>query len=232
MNPTILVVEDDRRIAALVCKNLEAAGFRPVAVYRGDEAEPAVSKHAPVLVILDVMLPGVDGLEVLRRLRQRHQVPVLMLTARNTETDKVLGFEIGADDYLTKPFGTRELVARVRALLRRSGGGLSEEQVLERGPLSIDAARRTVTLNGRPVAVTTLELDLLAFLAARPGRVFSREALMDQVWGEGRVVDERSIDSLVSRLRRKLEPDAASPRFLQTVWGAGYRFSETGSEEP
>ncbi len=238
MSPTVLIVEDDRRIAALVAKNLEASGFKTVSVFRGDEAEQAVSKHAPSLVVLDVMLPGVDGLEVLRRLRRRHATPVLLLTARNTETDKVLGFEIGADDYLTKPFGTRELVARVRALLRRSSGAtVGDEQILRRGELEIDGARRRVTLKNQEVEVTTLEFDLLAFLAARPGRVFSREALMDQVWGEGRVVDERSIDSLVSRLRRKLEPEPSSPRYLQTVWGAGYRFnehpdSEGGGEDP
>ena len=226
MNPTVLIVEDDRRIAALVAKNLEAAGFRTAAIHRGDEAEDAVSKHAPVLVILDVMLPGVDGLEVLRRLRERHQIPVLMLTARNTETDKVLGFEIGADDYLTKPFGPRELVARVRALLRRSGTGTTNQEILRRGELEIDAAKRVVHLSSSKLDITTLEFDLLFFLASRPGRVFSRESLMDQVWGEGRVVDERSIDSLVSRLRRKLEPEPSSPRYLQTVWGAGYRFNE------
>ena len=229
MNPTVLVVEDDRRIATLVSKHLEATGFRPIVISRGDEAEQAVAKHAPVLVILDVMLPGVDGLEVLRRLRKRGSIPVLMLTARNTETDKVLGFELGADDYLSKPFGTRELIARVRALLRRSGGD-DPGQMLKLGELSIDPSRRTVTLARQNIELTTLEFDLLAFLVARPGRVFSREALMDQVWGEGRVVDERSIDSLVSRLRKKLESEPSSPRHLQTVWGAGYRFNEPSSE--
>ncbi|MCG8462091.1 MAG: response regulator transcription factor, partial [Holophagales bacterium] len=152
------------------------------------------------------------------------RVPVLMLTARSSESDKVLGFELGADDYLTKPFGTRELVARVRALLRRAGD--TENRILERGDLTIDPARRTVERRRTRIELTSLEFDVLSFLAARPGRVFSREALMDQVWGEGRVVDDRSIDSLISRLRRKLEPDPASPRYLQTVWGAGYRFAE------
>ncbi|MEM8933209.1 MAG: response regulator transcription factor [Acidobacteriota bacterium] len=225
MLPTVLIVEDDRRIAALVSKNLEAAGFRPVEVHRGDLAEAAVAQHAPSLVILDLSLPGADGLEVLRRLRAHSEVPVLLLTARSTETDKVLGFEIGADDYLTKPFGTRELVARARALLRRTRSA-GEDRVLERDGLRVDFARRTVERDGRAVEVTTLEFDLLAFLAGRPGRVFTREALLDQVWGEGRVVDDRSIDSLVSRLRRKIEPDPSSPRYLQTVWGAGYRFAD------
>jgi DNA-binding response OmpR family regulator len=148
-----------------------------------------------------------------------------MVTARSSEGDKLLGLEIGADDYITKPFSTAELVARVRALLRRSSGTL-RERPLEVGPLRIDPARRAVELAGQSVPLTTLEFDLLYFLASRPGRVFSREALMEHVWGSDRVVDDRSIDSLVSRLRRKLERDPAQPRFVQTVWGAGYRFTE------
>ena len=224
MTPTVLIVEDDPRIATLVAKHLGTAGLRCVEVRRGEEAEAAAEKHAPSLVILDIGLPGVDGLEILRRLRQRSDVPILMLTARSTETDKVLGFEIGADDYLTKPFGTRELVARARALLRRAGG--TTDRSVEVGALHVDPGRRAVERDGEPVDVTSLEFDLLHFLASRPGRVFSREALMDQVWGEGRVVDDRSIDSLISRLRRKLEPVPAKPVYLQTVWGAGYRFAE------
>lgn len=224
MTPTVLIVEDDTRISALVAKHLGTAGLRCVEVNRGEEAEAAAEKHAPSLVILDIGLPGVDGLEILRRLRRRSDVPILMLTARSTETDKVLGFEIGADDYLTKPFGTRELVARARALLRRAGG--TSERPVEVGALRIDPGRRVVARDGERVDVTSLEFDLLHFLATRPGRVFSREALMDQVWGEGRVVDDRSIDSLISRLRRKLEPVPSKPVYLQTVWGAGYRFAE------
>lgn len=225
MQPTVLIVEDDPKIAGLVAKNLDAAGFRAVEVHRGDQAESAVERHAPALVILDITLPGIDGLELLRRIRRNNGVPILMLTARSTETDKVLGFEIGADDYVTKPFSPRELVARARALLRRTSAG-GGEAVLVRGALAIDPARRSVERDGVAVEVTTLEFDLLYFLAQRPGRVLSRQALLDQVWGEGRVVDDRSIDSLVSRLRRKLEPDPSSPRYLQTVWGAGYRFAD------
>jgi DNA-binding response OmpR family regulator len=215
MRPTILVVEDDRRIAALVSKNLEAAGFICHEVHDGESALERVEQLDPALLVLDIMLPGIDGLELTRILRRDRAVPILLLTARNTDTDKVLGLEIGADDYLTKPFSTRELVARVRALLR--------------GGLEIDPARRAVIRDGADVPVTSLEFDLLYFMAMRPGRVFSRDALMAQVWGEDRVVDERSIDSLVSRLRRKLEADPARPRYLQTVWGAGYRFAESGS---
>jgi DNA-binding response OmpR family regulator len=218
----ILVVEDDSRIADLIARNLEAAGFPCVLAADGDQALAEFARRKPVLVVLDLGLAGLDGLEVTRRLRRASDVPILMVTARTTESDKLLGLEVGADDYVTKPFSTAELVARVRALLRRSSGQLVERRI-EVGGLRVDPSRRTVELQGRPVALTTLEFDLLYFLAARPGRVFSREALMEQVWGSDRVVDERSIDSLVSRLRHKLESDPASPRYVQTVWGAGYR---------
>jgi len=225
MNPVILIVEDDRRIAELVVKNLTASGYACHVAFDGDSALTEFARLDPALVVLDLGLPGLSGLEVTRRLRRDSDVPILMLTARSSEGDKVFGFEIGADDYLTKPFSTSELVARVRALLRRSGNAV-RERVLTFGALKIDPARREIERDGKGVAVTTLEFDLLYFLASRPGRVFSREALMEQVWGSDRVVDDRSIDSLVSRLRKKLEADPASPRYLQTVWGAGYRFAD------
>jgi DNA-binding response OmpR family regulator len=218
----ILVVEDDSRIADLIARNLEAAGYPCRLAPDGDRALSEFHREKPLLVVLDLGLAGLDGLEVTRRLRRESDVPILMVTARGAESDKLLGLEVGADDYVTKPFSTAELVARVRALLRRSSGQLVERRI-DVGGLAIDPERRTVERDGRPVALTTLEFDLLYFLAARPGRVFTREALMEQVWGSDRVVDERSIDSLVSRLRRKLETDAAAPRYLQTVWGAGYR---------
>jgi two-component system response regulator ResD len=225
MTTRVMIVEDDRSIAEVVARNLEAAGYQCLQIHEGDLAIGAILEHDPALVILDLMLPGVDGLEILRRLRKRRNTPVLMLTARNSEADMILGLELGADDYLAKPFSPRELVARARALLRRTRptGG---EPLLEAGPLAIDVARREVRLDGVQIALTSLEFDLLAFLAGRPGLVFSREQLMAQVWGEDRVVDERSIDSLVSRLRRKLEPRSEGPHFVQTVWGAGYRFTE------
>src|SRR5207249_2756297 len=160
------------------------------------------------------------------RIRRESDVPILVVTARSSESDKLLGLEIGADDYVTKPFSTAELVARVRALLRRSSGTLTE-RILEFETLRIDPGRRIVERERQLVSLTTLEFDLLYFLASRPGRVFSREALMEHVWGTDRVVDDRSIDSLVSRVRRKLESDPSRPRYLQTVWGAGYRFSES-----
>jgi DNA-binding response OmpR family regulator len=225
MADRILIVEDDRSIAELVARNLESCGCECRQVHEGDLAVGAVLDYDPHLVVLDVMLPGLDGLEILRRIRARRDTPVLMLTARSEESDMVLGLELGADDYLTKPFSPRELVARVRALLRRSRPG-SAREVIEVGSLVIDGARRELRRAGKHIELTSLEFELLHFLAGQPGVVFSREALMARVWGEDRVVDVRSIDSLVSRLRRKLEPDPGRPRYLQTVWGAGYRFSE------
>jgi DNA-binding response OmpR family regulator len=221
----ILIVEDDRKIAALVAKHLEATGFRCAQVHEGGAVLDAVDTLQPSLLVLDVMLPVVDGLEITRRIRQQSDVPILMLTARSAEADKVLGFEIGADDYLTKPFSPRELVARVRALLRRALGH-DAMKVLLRGALRIDAAKREVSWKDERIPLTTLEFDVLFVMASHPGRVFGREALMNQVWGQDRVVDGRSIDSLVSRLRRKLEKDPTHPEYIQTVWGAGYRFAE------
>jgi len=223
----ILIAEDDPRIADLISKNLEAAGYEVQQAPDGGRALADLERLKPALVVLDLGLPGVEGLQVLRRVRQTSDTPVLVLTARSAESDKLLGLELGADDYVTKPFSTAELVARVRALLRRSGGSVTE-RTLELSNLRIDPARRTVEREGKPVPLTTLEFDLLYFLASRPGKVFSREALLQQVWGSDRVVDDRSIDSLVSRLRRKLESDPSDPKYLQTVWGAGYRFSDAG----
>ena len=226
MSQRILVVEDDARIADLIYRNLDAAGFECHLSADGGTALADFERVRPVLIVLDLGLPGIDGLEVMRRVRRDSDVPILMVTARGTESDKMLGLELGADDYVTKPFSTGELVARVRALLRRSSGAVVERR-LDLPGLSIDPSRRAVEVEGQPVQLTTLEFDLLHFLASRPGRVFSREALMEQVWGTDRVVDDRSIDSLMSRLRRKVEKDPARPRHLQTVWGAGYRFSES-----
>jgi DNA-binding response OmpR family regulator len=221
----ILIVEDDGRIAELIVRNLEAAGYVCHRSADGGRALADFARLKPALVVLDLGLAGIDGLEVCRRIRKDSDVPILMVTARSGESDKVLGFEVGADDYITKPFSTAELIARVRALLRRSTGAV-REQTLTLGGITIDPARRAVERDGAPVPLTTLEFDLLYFLASHPGRVFSREALLEHVWGDGRVVDDRSIDSLVSRVRRKVELDPANPRYVETVWGAGYRFSE------
>jgi DNA-binding response OmpR family regulator len=221
----ILIVEDDARIADLISKNLGAAGYECHQSPDGGRALADFARLKPSLIVLDLGLGGVDGLEVTRRIRKESDVPILMVTARSSESDKLLGLEIGADDYITKPFSTAELTARVRALLRRSSGTVTE-RVLEIGELRIDPGRRSLERAGAPVPLTTLEFDVLYFLASRAGRVFSREALMEQVWGTDRVVDDRSIDSLISRVRRKLEKDPGNPRYLQTVWGAGYRFAE------
>ena len=228
MKQRVLVVEDDRRIADVVIKNLETAGYECHLSTDGLQALEDFERVHPDLVVLDLGLPGIDGLQVTRRMRRDSDVAILMLTARGSESDKLLGLEIGADDYIAKPFSTAELVARVRALLRRATGTL-RERVLELGPIHIDPTRRTVEREGQAVALTSLEFDLLYFLASRRGRVFSREALMNHVWGEDRVVDDRSIDSLVSRLRRKLEKDPSDPVWVQTVWGAGYRFAEAAT---
>jgi DNA-binding response OmpR family regulator len=225
MTPLILVVEDDRRIAALVAKNLAAAGYECRLAHDGDTALQEFERSRPALMVLDLVLPGLGGLEITRRVRRESDVPILMLTARSSEGDKVLGFELGADDYLTKPFSTSELVARVRALLRRTSVG-PRERVLVLGALRIDPARRDAERDGRRITLTTLEFDLLYFLASRPGHVFSREMLMEKVWGSDRIVGDRSIDNLVSRLRRKLEADPEDPRYLLTVWGAGYKFAD------
>lgn len=224
MPQRVLIVEDETKIAQLVAKNLGAAGLDCTIASDGVRGLDAFHRESPDLVVLDLMLPGMDGLEVCRRIREGSRVPILILTARRAEADIVLGLEVGADDYLVKPFGVRELVARVRALIRR--GGTSDQDPIAIGPLRIDPARRRLENEGREIALTTLEFDLLYFMSTRPGRVFSREQLLEQVWGRDRFVDERSIDSLVSRLRHKIEPDPAHPRFLQTVWGAGYRFAE------
>ena len=220
-----MVVEDDAAIAELVVKNLTAAGFQCHHVSRGDEVLKAIARLNPALLILDIQLPRVDGLELTRRIRQRSDLPILLLTARSSDVDKVLGFELGADDYVTKPFSTTELVARTRALLRRALIAPQQKPV-QCGDLSIDPSSRSVIRGSISIEVTSLEFDLLHFMASQPGRVFSRDALMDQVWSEGRIIDDRSIDSLISRLRRKLEPDPAKPRYIQTVWGAGYRCVE------
>ena len=226
MEPSILIVEDDRRIAALIAKNLEAAGFQCHQTHDGAQALADFERLQPSLLVLDIMLPGLDGLEVTRRIRRKSNAPILILTARSGEGDKVLGFEIGADDYLTKPFSTLELVARVRALLRRAEPREREDILLFPG-LQIDPSRREAERDGQKIALTTLEFDILHFLASHPGRVYTREALMAYVWGDERVVDGRSIDSVISRLRRKLETDPGPPRYVQTVWGAGYRFAES-----
>lgn len=229
--PTILLVEDDPRISGVTRKNLESAGFHCLHAADGPGGLREFERSSPDLIVLDVMLPGLDGLEVTRRIRRTSRVPILMLTARDTESDKVLGLEVGADDYLTKPFSIAEMIARIRALLRRTTPDATAVKVV-RGGLTIDPNERVAVLAGQALDLTALEFDLLEYLARHPRRVFTREALMNQVWGEDRVVDTRSIDSLISRLRKKLGSIPGGSHCINTVWGAGYRFLEPGTGVP
>ena len=218
---TIVVVEDDPNIADLLDMYLRRAGFRVVQAADGRYGLELVGRERPKLVVLDIGLPGdLDGLDVCRQLRTASDVPVLILTARHDEIDRVLGLELGADDYVTKPFSPRELVARVKAILRRSGGETKRPpEVLTVGAVEVDPRRREVRAADLPVELTAREFDLLAHFAANPGLVYSRQQLLDAVWGEGWYGDERTVDVHVRQLRKKL--GEALP--LKTVWGVGYR---------
>lgn len=222
----VLVVEDDPSVAEVVGRYLERDGFVVSGASDGREALGRAVAAAPGLVVLDLSLPGLDGLEVLRRLRALAPVPVVILTARGEESDRVQGLELGADDYVVKPFSPRELVARVRAVLRRtSGSGASGglPDVLRAGELEVDPRAREVRVNGRPVALTAREFDLLVFLMTRRGRVCSREELLEQLWGV-RHGDNATLTVHVRRLREKIEDDPSAPQRITTVWGVGYRF--------
>ena len=233
--PRVLVVEDDQHIRELVALHLDLEGL--VTVQSGDGTGGlALARSEPFdLIVLDLMLPGLDGVTLCRAIRREKlngDVPILMLTARREETDKVLGLDSGADDYLTKPFGIRELIARVRALLRRprrsqlATASLNHGEPVSAGGLVVDPARRHAKVDGREIELTAHEFELLHLLAANPGIVFSREALMQRVWGEDTFVTTRSVDTLVKRLRRKIEPNPEEPRFILTVWGTGYKFAD------
>jgi DNA-binding response OmpR family regulator len=221
----ILVVEDEPAMAGLVRGYLAAEGFDVAVTDDGPSGVEAVRERRPDVVILDVMLPGFDGFEVLRRIRTFSDAYVIMLTARAEEVDRIVGLSVGADDYLVKPFSPRELVARVKALLRRprAVGGEPGGRSLELGELVVDEPTRTATLRDRPVVLTTIEFDLLLTLAQEPGVVFSRQKLLDRVWGMDYVGDDHVVDVHLGNLRRKLGEDAARPRFIETVRGAGYR---------
>ncbi|HFD40600.1 MAG TPA: response regulator transcription factor [Anaerolineae bacterium] len=224
---TILVVDDEPKIVKTVRAYLEKAGFRVVTAYDGQTALTIYRHEKPALIILDLGLPGLDGVDVTRRLRRESDVPIIMLTARVDEADKLIGLELGADDYVTKPFSPRELVARVRAVLRRSGA--EREQApppITAGDLVIDRERRLVTVAGRRVELTATEFDLLTVLARHPGRVFTRMELLDRVQGYAFEGYERTIDAHIKNLRQKIEPNPKQPRYLLTVYGVGYRFAE------
>jgi DNA-binding response OmpR family regulator len=223
--PRILVVDDEAPIRELVRGYLEREGFEVEAATDGLAAVDAARASAPDVIVLDVMLPGLDGIEVCRRIRTFSDAYVLMLTARGEEIDRIVGLTVGADDYLVKPFSPRELVARVRALLRRPRGAADVRSTTPVG-FEIDESRRVVRIDGAPVALTSLEFDLLAVLARDPGIVIGRQALLDRVWGPEFVADDHLVDVHIANLRRKLGDDPARPRFIETVRGVGYRLSE------
>ncbi|MFF1303766.1 response regulator transcription factor [Streptomyces sp. NPDC058307] len=226
--PRVLVVDDDPTVAEVVSGYLDRAGYLVDRAVDGPDALARAAAHRPDLVVLDLMLPGMDGLEVCRRMRGRGPVPVIMLTARGDEDDRILGLEVGADDYVTKPFSPRELVLRVESVLRRSRPSQPSGHLGAAG-LSMDPAARRALKGGTELALTIREFDLLAFFLRHPGRVFSREDLMREVWGWD-FGDLSTVTVHVRRLRGKVEDDPARPRLIQTVWGVGYRFDGSPAE--
>ncbi|HET7700682.1 MAG TPA: response regulator transcription factor [Candidatus Limnocylindria bacterium] len=224
----LLIVDDDANLRHTLSYAFKQEGLEVVSAQDGDSALASFRRSQPDLVILDVMLPGRDGFEVCRALRRESDVPIIMLTARDTELDKVVGLEIGADDYLAKPFSTRELVARVRAMLRRTRRGASPSDGLrvELDGLVLDASRHRVSLDGREIELKPKEFDLLAFFMGHPGQVFGREQLLASVWGYDFTGDSRTVDTHVKTLREKLGDSADQPRWVETVRGVGYRFRE------
>jgi len=225
MPKTILVIDDEPKIAELCRDYLAAAGFAVQTAGDGPQGLALARRERPDLVVLDLMLPGMDGLDVCRELRRDGNVPIIMLTARVEETDKLIGLELGADDYLTKPFSPRELVARVRTVLRRAAGSPAGE-VIRAGTLTLDRARYKVSLPDREVTLTPTEFEILAALAGQPGRVFSRAQLLTVARGVAFESYERAIDSHIRNLRRKIEPPEDEPQYILTVHGVGYKFAE------
>jgi DNA-binding response OmpR family regulator len=219
---TVLVVDDEPPVRDIVSQYLTRDGFRVVATGDGRAVMDLVEQESPDLIVLDVMLPGMSGLELCRAIRARRAIPVILLTARGEETDRIVGLEIGADDYVTKPFSPRELVARVRAVLRRSVDGAAPD-LLVLGELEIDVPAREVRISGRDVRLAAREFDLLAFLARNPRRVFTRDQIMQSVWGYTAAIDTGTLSVHVRRLREKIEDDPHAPRRLETVWNVGYR---------
>jgi DNA-binding response OmpR family regulator len=225
MSTTVLVVDDEPIVREVVLRYLERDGFRTLEAGDGDTARRLLESESPGLVILDIMLPGIDGLELCRWIRARSDLPVILLTARGEEADRIVGLELGADDYVTKPFSPRELAARVRTVLRRSTPHLAKAERLSFDDIELDARTREVTCRGELLRLTAREFDLLWFLASHPKQVFSRDLLMDRVWGYAAALDTGTVTVHIRRLREKIEAEPARPRHLQTVWGVGYRFS-------
>ncbi len=221
----VLVVEDELKITRLVRDYLTEAGFNVITAATGPAAVALERSERPDLLILDVGLPGMDGLDVARSIRTRSQTPIIMLTARSEETDRIVGLEIGADDYVVKPFSPRELVARVKAVLRRAGGEVTTE-MLRVGDVEIDPSTRTVVAGGRAVTLTATEFEVLVLLAHQPGRVFTRGQVMTAIRGSSTESMQRVVDTHIKNMRKKLEPDPANPRYLLTVHGVGYKFTD------
>jgi DNA-binding response OmpR family regulator len=220
---TVLVVDDEPIVRDVVVRYLERDGHRIVAAEDGDAARGAIERESPSLVVLDVMLPGEDGLSLCRWIRSTSELPVILLTARGEEADRIVGLELGADDYVTKPFSPRELASRVKTVLRRARDGAPPADRLELGNIVIDAGKHEARRGGELLRLTAKEFDLLWFLASHPNRVFSRDQLMHRVWGYSAALDTGTVTVHVRRLREKLEDDPSRPRLLETVWGVGYR---------
>jgi two-component system, OmpR family, alkaline phosphatase synthesis response regulator PhoP len=226
---TILVVDDEPEIVTIVRDYLDRAGFRVLAASEGATALRLARSERPALLLLDLMLPEVDGIDVLRALRgdpATRALPVIMLTARVEEADRLIGLELGADDYITKPFSPREVVARVRAVLRRVEGGYDSAPQILAGDLTIDVQRRSVRRGTAPIELTATEFDLLAILAREPGRPFTRAQLLEQAYDVSYAGFDRTVDAHIKNLRRKIEPDPRNPRYIQTIYGVGYKFTE------
>jgi two-component system response regulator ResD len=223
--PTVLVVDDEAIVRDVVVRYLRRDGFETREAATGDEAREILEAESPELVVLDVMLPGTDGLELCRWIRSRSELPVIMLTARGGEADRIVGLELGADDYVTKPFSPRELSVRVRNVLRRSRESPRENERATFGEFEVDSAAREVRRDGELLKLTAKEFDLLWFLLSHPRRVLSREQLMHGVWGYTNALDTGTVTVHIRRMREKIEDDPSQPRFLETVWGVGYRFS-------
>jgi len=220
---TVLVVDDEPIVREVVVRYLEREGYTTLEADDGDRARLLLQSERPDLVVLDVMLPGTDGLDLCRWIRARSELPVIMLTARGEEADRIVGLEIGADDYVTKPFSPRELAARVRTVLRRAAPHTDAQERLSFGEIELDSGTREVRKDGAELKLTAKEFDLLWFLAGNPRRVFGRDQIMSRVWGYEAALDTGTVTVHVRRLREKIEDDPSSPRHLQTVWGVGYR---------
>jgi len=222
----VLIVDDELKISRLVRDYLHEAGFATLEASDGETALALARAERPEMIVLDLGLPGIDGLDVARQLRRTSAVPIIMLTARTDEIDRIIGLELGADDYMTKPFSPKELVARIRAVLRRADATLGGGEVVTAGPVTIDIPKRRVQMAGVEVELTSTEFDILLTLARHPGRIYSRAQLLDAVHGDSFESYERSIDAHIKNLRRKIEPKPSHPELILTVYGIGYRFSD------